>query len=109
MTFTLTLIATPEAREAARKVTQARADERAIAIAPLLAEIQAKGITTPYTIAAELMRRGIPTAQRRRFWGGTQVRKILNRLDRLAAGEKGTAAAAAPAAPALPTISLYPP
>jgi hypothetical protein len=82
-------VATPEARAAARKVTMARADERALVLAPIIAEIQASGITMPYAIAAELMRRGIPTARGRRFWGGTQVRNILNRLDRLAAGVKG--------------------
>jgi hypothetical protein len=86
MTFIFTLIATPEARQAARKVTIARADERALALAALLAEIQGSGITTPYTIAAELMRRGVPTAQGRRFWGATQVRQVLDRLERLAAG-----------------------
>jgi hypothetical protein len=70
------LAATPEARKAARRVTLARADEQAVALAPIIAEIQAGGITTPYAIAADLMRRGIPTAQGRRFWGGTQVRTI---------------------------------
>jgi hypothetical protein len=78
-----TSVATPKAREAARKVTHALADDRALALAPVLAEIQASGTTTPYTIAAALMQRGIPTARGRRFWGATQVRKILNRLERL--------------------------
>jgi hypothetical protein len=86
MTFTFTLIATPQARQAARKVTIARADERALALAPLLAEIRASGITKTHAIAAELMRRGIPTARGHRFWGGTQVTDVLERLDRLAAG-----------------------
>jgi hypothetical protein len=81
----MTLIATSETRHAARKVTIALADKRAIALAPLLVEIQASGITKPHAIAAELMRRGIRTAQGRRFWGSTQVRKVLERLDRLAA------------------------
>jgi hypothetical protein len=102
-------IATPEARAAARRVCAAQADARALALAPIIAEIRASGIITPYAIAAVLMRRGIPTARGRSFWGATQVRKILNRLDRLAAGEKGVATAPAPAAPALPTISLSPP
>jgi hypothetical protein len=83
--MTFTSVATPEAREAVRRVTLARADERAVALAPIIAEIQAGGTTTPYAIAADLMRRGIPTAQDRRFWGGTQVRKVLDRLDRLTA------------------------
>jgi hypothetical protein len=81
-------VATPEGRAAARKVTLARADERALALAPIIAEIHASGITKPYAIAADLMRRGIPTARGHRFWGGTQVRKLLDRLDRLTARQK---------------------
>jgi hypothetical protein len=95
MTFTTKRIATPEAREAARKVTIAIADARAAALAPVISEIRASGTTEPYAIAAALMRRGILTARGHRFWGATQVRKILNRLDRLAAN--GVAAAPAPA------------
>jgi hypothetical protein len=79
-------IATPEARAAARKAAIARADERAAALAPIVAEIQASGITTPYAMAADLTRRGIPTARGHRFWGTSQVRDLLNRLDRLAVG-----------------------
>jgi hypothetical protein len=79
-------VATPEAREAARKVVSARADERALALATIIAEIQASGITTPHAIAADLTRRGIPTARGHRFWGATQVRKVLDRLDQLAVG-----------------------
>jgi hypothetical protein len=78
-------IATPEARAAARKAAIARADERAAALAPIVAEIQASGITT-YAMAADLTRRGIPTARGHRFWGTSQVRDLLNRLDRLAVG-----------------------
>jgi hypothetical protein len=53
-------VATPAAREKARKVTMARADERALALAAIIAEIEASGITTPYAIAADLTRRGFP-------------------------------------------------
>jgi hypothetical protein len=84
-----TSVATPEARAAAREVTIARVDERALALAPIIAEIRGSGITTPYAIAVALMRRVIPTARGHRFWGTAQVRSVLNRLDRLAAGEKG--------------------
>jgi hypothetical protein len=83
--MTFTPIVTPEARSLARTVAQVRANERARALAPLFAEIRASGITTPYTIAAELMRRGIPTVHGRRFWGATQVRNVSDRLDRLSA------------------------
>jgi hypothetical protein len=81
-------VATPEARAAARKVTLARADERALALARIIAEIHASGITKPHATAADLMRRGIPTARGHRFWGATQVRKMLDRLDRLTASQK---------------------
>jgi hypothetical protein len=83
-------VATPEAREAARRAVSARADERALALAPIIAEIEASGITTPHAIAADLNRRGILTARGHRFWGGTQVRKVLDRLDRLKVRAEGT-------------------
>ena len=78
-------VATPQAREAARRVCAAQADARAIALAPSIAEIRASGITTPYAIAAALTARGIPTARGHRFWGTGPVRKLLDRLDRLSA------------------------
>jgi hypothetical protein len=83
-------VATPEAREAARRVCAAQADARAVMLAPVIA-IRTSGITSPYAIAAALMARQIPTARGHRFWGTTPVRKLLNRLDRLsAAGTLGT-------------------
>jgi hypothetical protein len=96
-------IATAEARAAARKVCAERADARAAALALVIAEIQASGITTPYAIAADLTRRGIPTARGHRFWGTSQVRDVLNRMGRLgrsqsAGGRAGQRAGPAPAA-----------
>jgi hypothetical protein len=76
-------IATPEAREAARRVTLARADERALALSPIIAEIRTSGITIPYAIAAALTQRSIPTARGHKFWLTAQVRSVLTRLDRL--------------------------
>ena len=61
------MVATPEARAAARKVLIQRADARAIALAPVITDIKASGITTPYAIATELARRRIPTARGHRF------------------------------------------
>jgi hypothetical protein len=72
------------ARESARKAKQA--DERALALAPIIAEIRASGAPTLYAIGADLTRRGIRTAHGNRFWGATQVHNLLKRLDRLAAG-----------------------
>ena len=78
-------VATPQAREAARRVSAAKADARAASLAPVIAEIRASGITTPYAIAAALTARGIPTARGHRFWMAGPVRNLLDRLDRLAA------------------------
>ena len=77
------MTATPEAAAAGREVGKQRADARAIALAPVIADIKATGITTPYTIAAELVRRGIPTARGHRYWGHGQAHNLLKRLDRL--------------------------
>jgi hypothetical protein len=79
-------VATPQAREAALRVCAAKADARAAALAPVIAEIRGSGITTPYAIAAALMARGIPTARGHRFWTAGPVRNLLNRLDRLSTG-----------------------
>src|SRR5262245_57895102 len=78
-------VATPQARKAARRASAARADARAAALAPVIAEIRASGITTPYAIAAALTARGIPTARGHRFWLAGPVLSLLNRLDRLSA------------------------
>jgi hypothetical protein len=78
-------MATPQAREASRRVHAARADARAAALAPIIAEIRASGVTTPYAIAAALTARGIPRAKGHRFWMYGPVRNLLRRLDRLAA------------------------
>jgi hypothetical protein len=72
------------ARESARKAKQA--DERALALAPIIAEIRASGAPSLYAIGTELTRRGIRTAHGNRFWGATQVHNLLKRLDRLTAG-----------------------
>jgi hypothetical protein len=61
----------------------ARADARAIALAPVIAEIKAQDITTPTAIAAALNKRRIRTARGHRYWMTSQVRKLLDRLDRL--------------------------
>ena len=81
-------VATPQAREAARRVCAAKADARAASLAPIIAEIRASGITVPYAIAAALTARGIPTARGHRFWMTGPVRNLLNRVDRLAAADR---------------------
>ena len=69
--------------EASLKTQTERANARALALAPIIAEIQAHGITRPHAIAAALTDRAVRTALGRRFWMGLQVRDILDRLDRL--------------------------
>jgi len=92
-------VATPQAREAGRLAGIAKADARAVALAPVIADIWVSGITTPYAIAAALTARGIPTARGHRFWLAGQVRSILDRLDRLSAGLSGSPWAAVRTAP----------
>jgi hypothetical protein len=69
-----------EAARTARAVRTARADARASDLAPTIKELQASGATTLQAIAAELNRRGIPTATGRGEWYGKQVRRVLARL-----------------------------
>jgi hypothetical protein len=99
--------ATPQAREAARRACAALADARAAALAPVIAEIRASGITAPYAIAAALTARRIPTARGHRLWGAQTVSGLLNRLDRLAAdgvlGSRAVAIAAVAASVAVST------
>jgi hypothetical protein len=57
-----------------------------LALAPIIAEIRASGITTPYAIAVALTQRGIPTARGHKFRLMSQVRIII-RLDRLGSGQ----------------------
>jgi hypothetical protein len=76
-------VAASEVRAVGRKAKLVRADERALARASTIAEIRASGSTSLYAIGAALMRRGVPTAHGHRFWGATQVRNLLKRLDRV--------------------------
>jgi hypothetical protein len=73
--------APPEAGEAGRKTQTARANARALTLAPIIAEIQANDITRPHAIAAALTDRGVPTARGYRFWRGKDVRVVLDRLE----------------------------
>jgi hypothetical protein len=82
----------PKVRGAARRVSSARANIiRAVALAPVIAEIRTSGIIEPYAIAAALTARGVPTARGLRFWGSGPVGNLLRRLDQLsAAGTLGS-------------------
>jgi hypothetical protein len=81
---------TPQARDAGSRANMARADARAIALAPVIAEMQASGITGPTAIAAALNERGIRTARGHKFWMSSQVRSLLDRLGRLSVGDSAS-------------------
>ena len=66
--------------EAGRKTNIARADARASQLAPIVADIRASGITSWYSIAMELNKRGIPTATGRGIWEPGRVRRVMERL-----------------------------
>ncbi len=68
-----------KAREAARQAIIIQADARARSLAPIITEIRATGVRSYNGIAAQLDKRGIPTARGGR-WAATQVRDILLRL-----------------------------
>jgi hypothetical protein len=73
--------ATPRRRsEASIKTQIARANARAMILAPIIAEIQAHGITRTHAIAVALTDRAVCTAQGRRFWVSLQVRQVLDRI-----------------------------
>jgi hypothetical protein len=66
--------------EAGRKTLVARADARASQLAPIVADIQAGGVTSWYGIAMALNQRGIPTATGRGIWEPGQVRRVMARI-----------------------------
>ena len=69
-----------KARAAALEARRKRADAWAANLAPIIAELQASGITSWYGIAKALNDRGIPTATGRGTWAIPQVRRLLARI-----------------------------
>ena len=69
-----------EAIQVSRRVRQARAVARATALAPVITELRAAGITSWRRIAAALNERGVPTPSGRGRWHQTQVGRLLKRL-----------------------------
>jgi hypothetical protein len=70
----------PAAQRAACEANEARADERARKLAPIIRAIQAKGITSLNGIAEALNEHRVPTPRGRRRWHATQVRRVLARM-----------------------------
>jgi DNA invertase Pin-like site-specific DNA recombinase len=73
-------VLTQKARRAGWEARIARADAKAVDLAPIVAELQAAGITSLRGIATELTRRGIPTAGGHGDWQAAQVHRLLARL-----------------------------
>jgi hypothetical protein len=70
----------PTARLAAHKARQARADERAAPLTPIVKSLQAAGLTSLNALAAALNAQGVPTPAGRGCWHPSQVARILRRL-----------------------------
>jgi hypothetical protein len=62
------------------EVIRARSDRRVADLAPIIAELQANGVTSLRRIAKALNERGVPTMAGPGPWHHTQVEKLLARL-----------------------------
>jgi DNA invertase Pin-like site-specific DNA recombinase len=71
---------TAKARAKGPRVMAARARDRAADLAPILAELQANGVTSLHGLAAALNERGIPTASGAGQWLATSVSRFFSRL-----------------------------
>jgi hypothetical protein len=67
-------------RAAALEARRKQAEAKAADLAPVIAELQAAGVTSLYGIAKALNDRGVPTATGRGTWAIPQVRRVLARL-----------------------------
>jgi hypothetical protein len=76
----MTISRRTKAADAGRRADMAKADARAAARAPTIAEIRASGVTTLYGIAAALNARNVPTVTGRGEWRAVQVGRVLARL-----------------------------
>jgi DNA invertase Pin-like site-specific DNA recombinase len=79
---------TAKARQAGVEARQAHADARAADLAPIVKELQASGARSLRAIAAELNRRGIPTAAGSGQWQAAQVARVLERDSQMIASAK---------------------
>jgi hypothetical protein len=70
----------PPAQRAACEANEARADERAAKLAPIIEALQAEGITSLNGIAEALNERRVRTPRGRGRWYAKQVRRLLARL-----------------------------
>ena len=70
---------------------QEQADRFAVGMIPVIEEIKAAGHTTRRALAAELNRRGVPTAKEGKEWFPNTVQLLLKRIERLQRSELVTA------------------
>ena len=71
---------TAKARKLATEALQTRAAAKAADLAPIIAELQAAGVTSRSGIAAALTEQAIPTPRGGGQWTATQVSRVLARL-----------------------------
>jgi len=71
---------TAKMRAKGRAMLQARANSRAVDIAPIIEELRAAGATSLRAIADGLNARGIPTARGDGEWSAVQVMRVLDRI-----------------------------
>ncbi len=71
------VVITAEQRAQGRAAQTARSAARAADIAPMIAELQAEGITSLGQLAAALTERGIPTSRGADRWSPMQVSRVL--------------------------------
>ena len=64
-------------RSASIATRQARASDRAADLLPIIAELQAEGVTSLAQLAAALTERGIPTSRGADRWSAMQVSRVL--------------------------------
>jgi hypothetical protein len=68
-------------RAAALEVRRKRAYAKATELAPIIAEVQAAGVTTLTGIAKALNARGVPTVTGKGKWQHAGVRRVLAQLE----------------------------
>jgi DNA invertase Pin-like site-specific DNA recombinase len=71
---------TARTRKLATEAIQARASAKAADIAPIIAELQAAGVTSQTGLAKSLTEKGIPTPRGGDRWTATQVARVLERI-----------------------------
>jgi DNA invertase Pin-like site-specific DNA recombinase len=71
---------TAKTRKLATEAIQTRAAAKAADIAPIIAELQAAGVTSQTGLAKSLTEKGIPTPRGSGEWTATQVARVLERI-----------------------------